>query len=52
MLAKFNLFFTIVFIIEMGIKIIGLTPRGYASDKMNLFDGAIVMLSMIELVMP
>ena len=36
----------------MVIKIIGLTPKGYASDKMNLFDGLIVLLSIVELVMP
>ena len=36
----------------MGIKIIGFTPKGYVSDKMNLFDGLIVMLSVVELVMP
>ena len=36
----------------MGIKIIGLTPKGYATDKMNLFDGVIVILSIAELIMP
>ena len=52
LLAEFNLVFTIIFIVEMVIKIIGLTPKGYASDKMNLFDGLIVLLSIVELVMP
>ena len=52
MLSKFNLVFTIVFIIEMLLKIIGFGIKGYVSDKMNLFDGLIVLLSITELVMP
>ena len=36
----------------MGLKILGFGIKGYVGDKMNLFDGFIVLLSMIELVMP
>lgn len=52
MLAKFNLVFTIIFIVEMVLKILAFGIKGYASDKMNLFDGLIVLLSITELVMP
>ena len=63
MLSNLNMVFTIIFIIEMGLKIIGFgikgiflsvvyIIKGYVSDKMNLFDGLIVLLSITELVMP
>ena len=52
LLGKFNLVFTIIFIVEMGLKIMGFGIRGYAGDKMNLFDALIVLLSIVELVMP
>ncbi|EAR95184.2 cation channel family protein (macronuclear) [Tetrahymena thermophila SB210] len=45
-----NNFFTFVFIGEMAFKIIGLTPAGYVRDRMNIFDGFIVCLSILELV--
>lgn len=32
-------------------KIIGLGIKGYLRDKLNCFDGIIVILSMIELVL-
>lgn len=34
----------------MGLKVIGLTPLGYVRDKMNIFDGLIVSLSIFEMV--
>ena len=33
----------------MGLKLIGLSPRGYVSDGMNIFDGLIVILSIVEM---
>ena len=48
--TKFNLSFTIIFAIEMGSKLIAYTPKGYISDKMNIFDGVIVILSMVEVI--
>ncbi len=33
----------------MGLKLIALTPWGYVRDRMNLFDGIIVSLSIFEL---
>ena len=35
----------------MVIKLIALGTIGYLNDKMNIFDGSIVILSIIELVM-
>ena len=50
-LKTFNTIFTVVFSIEMVIKLIGLGLRGYCSDNMNLFDGIIVIISLVELGM-
>jgi len=44
-----NLAFTIIFTIEMGLKLIALGIVGYARDKINLFDCAIVALSLIDM---
>jgi hypothetical protein len=48
----FNLLFTFIFLTEMIIKLVGLTPAGYIKDTFNIFDGTIVALSVIELMMP
>ena len=44
-----NLVFTIIFCIEMGLKLIGLGPLGYLNDAMNYLDGIIVILSIVEI---
>ena len=31
------------------VKLIGLSPRGYAADQLNLFDGALVVVSVVDL---
>ena len=49
-LEKLNLTFTIIFILEMVLKLIGLGFKGYARDKFNLFDAFIVIISLLELV--
>ncbi|KAL4431572.1 hypothetical protein ABPG74_017277 [Tetrahymena malaccensis] len=49
-LDTFNLIFTIIFAIDMGLKIIGMGIVMYASDKMNIFDAFIVSLSIFELI--
>ena len=41
---------TYIFIGEMGLKLIAFTPKGYVQDRMNIFDGTIVMISLIELI--
>ena len=40
-----------IFLVEMIIKIIGLGLKGYCSDTMNIFDGIIVIVSLIELLL-
>ena len=42
---------SLLFIIEMGIKLAGLGWDGYWSDKWNALDGTIVSLSIIEMVL-
>jgi hypothetical protein len=61
-LQNFNLFFTIVFTVEMALKLFGLGFKskfykfcnylvlGYLSDTMNYLDGSVVFISLIELI--
>lgn len=48
--TKANLFFTYVFIIEMSLKLFSFGVKGYTKDKMNIFDGLIVIISIVEMV--
>jgi hypothetical protein len=48
-LTQMNFYFTVIFICEMGLKLIGLGPINYLSDKMNYLDGMVVLLSIFEL---
>ncbi|KAL4475075.1 hypothetical protein ABPG74_001771 [Tetrahymena malaccensis] len=48
-LNRLNQVFTILFAIDMGLKLIGLGFTEYVSDKMNIFDAIIVILSVLEL---
>ena len=48
-LSQFNLSFTIIFTIELGLKMIGMGVINYMRDKMNIFDAIIVILSLAEL---
>jgi len=43
-----NYLFTLFFTIEMIIKLIGLGVKGYLSDSWNVFDGLIVIVSVVE----
>lgn len=47
---KMNLTFTIIFTIEMGLKLIGYGVIDYLKDIMNVFDGSIVLISLIEII--
>lgn len=47
-----NLFFTVVFLIEMLMKICGFGCKKYLEDNFNIFDAFIVTMSYVELVMP
>lgn len=41
---------TVLFSLEMVMKIIGLGAKGYVADIFNVFDGFIVVVSLVELV--
>lgn len=45
----FNETLTLIFAAEMGLKLLGETPKRYLSDKMNVFDGCVVTISLVEL---
>jgi hypothetical protein len=47
-LDDINLSFTILFCIEMGLKLLGLGFARYFRSRMNLFDCAVVTLSLME----
>ena len=38
-----------VFVFEMTIKIIGLTPRGYIKSYLNCFDGFITIIGILDI---
>lgn len=46
-----NIIFTLVFFVEMVLKLFGLGIKKYISDNFNVFDCVIVLVSMIELVL-
>jgi len=48
-LESSNLFFTAVFLLEMGIKIVGLGLISYIKSAINWLDGFVVITSIIEL---
>jgi len=43
-----NLCFAAIFLAEMLIKIVGLGPKDYFTNKMNVFDAVIVVVSLLE----
>jgi hypothetical protein len=45
-----NYVITSYFALEMAVKLVGLTPRGYVADKFNIFDGVVVIVSVVELI--
>jgi len=49
--TKINQFFTFLFISEFGLKMVAIGPKKYVDNRMNLLDGAVVMLSLFELAM-
>ena len=49
-LEWFNNVFTIIFTLEVIIKIIGVGMKEYARDKFNLFDAVIVVFSLLDLL--
>jgi len=45
-----NAILTIIFALEMCLKIVGYLPRGYIKDPFNVFDGVIVLASLLEFI--
>ena len=50
-LCRLNVFFSLAFALEMALKLLGIGLRNYLSDGFNIFDGTIVLFSMIEIVL-
>lgn len=46
-----NEIFTWIFIVEMTVKLLARGPKKYAKEPMNLLDGGVVTLSIVEIVM-
>lgn len=46
-----NTIFTWIFIAEMSMKLLARGAKKYAAERMNLLDGAVVTISIIEMVM-
>jgi len=49
-LNDFNYAFTIIFTIELGLKLLGLGLVNYTKDAMNCFDAIIVALSLADII--
>lgn len=49
-LTEMNNAFTWIFIVEMGMKLAAVGLISYCREKMNYLDGAVVILSIVELV--
>ena len=47
-----NLFFTVIFAVEMVMKLYGFGCKKFAEDSFNLFDAFIVTMSYVELIVP
>ena len=46
-----NNIFTWIFIVEMTVKLMAIGAKKYAANPMNLLDGGVVMLSIVEILM-
>jgi hypothetical protein len=54
-LARFNdaanTTLTAYFAVEMALKLVARGPKGYVQNRMNIFDGVVVLSSIVELIM-
>ena len=50
-LDNLNNYFTIIFTIDMGLKLIGLGLKNYFYDKMNIFDTLVNIVSLLDLIL-
>ena len=46
-----NVLFTWIFIVELSVKLLSRGVKKYVSEKFNLLDGAVVLISIIEMIM-
>ncbi|KAG1680114.1 hypothetical protein FOA52_000227 [Chlamydomonas sp. UWO 241] len=46
-----NYVFTVLFVVEMVVKVLGLGVTGYCYKNMNLFDGLVTVFSVIDMVL-
>ena len=46
-----NIAFSVIFLFEMAIKVVGLGFKPYLKDRFNCFDAIIVILSMIDIAL-
>lgn len=46
-----NNMFTWIFIVELSLKLAASGLKKYVSEKFNLLDGAVVLLSIVEMIM-
>ena len=49
-LDNLNQVFTWIFIAEMTSKLLAYGPAKYVGDRMNILDGCVVILSVIEII--
>ena len=47
-LEKVNIVFTLIFILEMILKLLGLGLKDYFLEKFNIFDFVVVIVSLID----
>lgn len=45
-----NTVLSYIFIAEMGIKLLGMGIRLYCDDSFNIFDGSVVTISIVEMI--
>jgi hypothetical protein len=50
-LHKYNEIFSIAFMVELVLKLIGLGPKNYIKDAFNQFDLFVVICSIVEISM-
>ena len=50
-LVHMNNIFTWIFIVELVMKLFAIGFKKYVSEKFNLLDGAVVLLSIVEIMM-
>ena len=50
-LELMNQIFTWIFIVELAMKLLARGAKKYVSEKFNLLDGGVVLLSIVEMIM-